>query len=821
MIRYFVTHPTAANLMMMLIIILGLFALPNLQRDTFPVIPATDVEIRLAYPGATAYDVEQGICFVAEYALDVVTDLVELRCDSRENLAIITAKMSETGDISSFFDDIKSAIEAINSFPDKVEEPSTTILERTSSVVSIAISSNPNNQVNIQSLHQYAEKVRTRLQQDPRIAQVKLRGFSDLEVLIEVQKSTLNKYNLTMGEISQALSEQSINLPTGQLTQRDVTTLVRFDEQRKTLDEFSSLVLFSSDDGGKILLSDIAKLSLQYEKEEDKIIFNGQRAALLDVIKNYNQDSLRVKDAVMENLLREQALKPKGIQLEISQDVTTNIEDRLRILLENGIGGLILVFLTMWAFFSFRYSFWVTMGLPVSFLGAIFAMNLFGYSINMITMVALLVAIGLLMDDAIIISENIATHIKEGKTAAEAAVDGVKQVLPGVLSSFLTTIMIVGPLFFMMGKMGAVLKYLPAVLVITLAISLIEAFLILPAHLHHSLNHMDKSKTSRFHSWFEKQFNNFREKGFAPLVKASVHKPYITIGFMVFILLASFATIPAGLLKFSAFPNLESDVVQARILLPQGSPLTLTEDVVKQVELGLKQLNSDYAPRQKEGRDIIKNTSVLYNNNIDAYENGTHVATVSGDLIRAEIRHGSVDQMLLDWRQLTGDVDGVINISFTDKERGVAGKAIDIRLQSEDLALLKKASLDLQRYILSFKGVIEVSDDMRPGKPEISIKLKPQANTLGITSKHVSSEIRAALHGNSGLEVQVGKQTQSVVVRLTDNDRNEFNDLQYLNIRNKFGDLVPLSSVATLTQTRGLSRVNRVNGQRTITVKVN
>jgi multidrug efflux pump subunit AcrB len=491
----------------------------------------------------------------------------------------------------------------------------------------------------------------------------------------------------------------------------------------------------------------------------------------------------------------------------------------LRILIDNGIAGLILVFLSMWAFFSFRYSFWVTMGLPVSFLGAIFAMNLFGYTINMITMVALLVAIGLLMDDAIIISENIAAQINKGKNAAEAAIQGIRQVLPGVLSSFLTTIMIVGPLLFMTGKMGAVLKYLPAVLVITLAVSLIEAFLILPAHLYHSIDHMSKKKRSRFHLWFEQKFNHIRDYRFLPLVKLSVKNPYITVGFLVFVLLISFATIPAGWLKFRAFPQLESDVIQARLLLSQGTPLSRTEEVVNKVVDGLHALNEEYTPRQKGGQPLVKNITVLYNSNINAFESGTHIATVSADLLRAEHRNGSVEQMLIDWRELTGDVGDIINLSFTDKERGVAGKAVDIRLQSENLDMLKKASLDLQTYLRQFKGVIDVYDDLRPGKPEISIHLKEQAGVLGITSQQLATEIRSAFHGATGLEVQQQRETQSVTVRLSDRDRMEFNDLQYINIRNKFGNLIPLSSVAELKLTRGQSRLHRVNGMRTVTIQ--
>lgn len=819
MIRYFVTHPTAANLLMLIIMVLGLTALPKLQRDTFPIIPATEVEVRLAYPGATAMDVEQGICHVTEEALDTVTDIIEIRCDARENIAIVTAKMKENADLGTFYDDVKSAVESITTYPEKVEPPSTILLERTANIASIAITAEPGIELDSESLNQYAEKVKTRIARDRRIAQVKLRGFSDREILIQINESELHKYALTINDINLAIRSQSIDSPAGSLENRDGSIIVRYNEQKKTLSEFATLVVYSGSEGGTVNLGDIARISYHYENQEEKIFFNGQRAALLDMIKNTSQDSLRVMDAVRENLLRERKMAPKGMRLEISQDVTRNITDRLRILVENGLVGLVLVFLTMWAFFSFRYSFWVTMGLPVSFLGAIFAMNLFGYSINMMTLVALLVAIGLLMDDAIIISENIASQVKKGKDAATAAIDGVQQVLPGVFSSFLTTIMIVGPLFYMTGKMGAVLKYMPAVLVITLAVSLIEAFLILPAHLHHSIKHMHKNERSKFHEWFEQKFIAVRDKGFAPLVSLSVKRPYISVGIMLFILLISFATIPAGWLKFRAFPQLESDVIQARILLPQGTSLGRTEEVVAQVEDALKALNSDYAHRQKGGIDLVRNMTALYNNNIDSKESGTHIATVSADLIRAENRNGSIEQMLLDWRELTGDVGDVINLSFTDKERGIAGKAIDIRLQGSNLDMLKKASLDLQAYLRGFKGVVEVYDDIRPGKPEISIHLKKQAGVLGINSSQVSSEVRAALQGTTGLEVQASKETQAVTVRLSDQDRKNLTDLQFLQIRNKSGDLVPLTSVADLTMTRGLSRVHRVNGQRTATVQ--
>ena len=291
--------------------------------------------------------------------------------------------------------------------------------------------------------------------------------------------------------------------------------------------------MVSGKTGGQVRLGDIATITRRLDRAEEKILFNGQRAALLEVAKTDSQDALRVMDAIQQNLDRERLIAPRGISFEISQDTTSNIRTRLRILISNGAQGLVLVFFVLWAFFSLRYSFWVTMGLPVSFLGAIFAMQLLGYTLNMFTLVALLVAIGLLMDDAIVISENVAAQIRSGKSVADAAVEGVIQVAPGVLSSFVTTIMVVGPLAFMSGKMGAILKYLPAVLVITLAISLIEAFLILPAHLHHSGSHLDESHRSAFHRWFDKRFAALRDRLFEPLVGIAVGRPYLSLGLIL------------------------------------------------------------------------------------------------------------------------------------------------------------------------------------------------------------------------------------------------------------------------------------------------
>ena len=815
MIRYFAQHPTAANVMMAAILILGLSALPKLQRDTFPVIPATEVEVRVSYPGATPAEVEDAICQRIEDSLDSVTDLVEVRCDARENIAIATAEMRQSADMGTFYDDVKSQIESISSFPTEAKTPTVIKLERTAVVTSIAITGD----MDARALKAYADKVKDRIKRDRRIAQVTVKGFADQNIAIDVPVGALRRYDVSISDVKAAIERQSLDMPAGVMETPGGDWIVRFAGQRRTVEEFKDIVIASSPAGGRVFLGDVADIRVEFDQAEDKVLFNGKRAALLEIAKTEDQDALRVKVAIDENLKREQGMAPPGVKLDISQDTTSNVRDRLRLLTENGVMGLILVFLVMWAFFSLKFSFWVAMGLPVSFLGAIFAMHFLGYTINMITMVALLVAIGLLMDDAIVISENIAAQARKGKKALDAVVDGTRQVLPGVFASFITTILIVGPLGFMAGKMGEVLKYLPIILVVTLTVSLVEAFLILPAHLRHAVEDAHGDQRNRFQIWVDAKFVVLRDNVLGPWVDRAVDRPYATVGVLIGLALLSFAVIPAGLLKYQAFPDLESDTIQARVLLPQGTPLKRTEEVVAIVEGALKQLDDEFSERQSQGRRLVRNVTTQYNVNIDAYESGPHIATVSADLLRAEERNGAVVDMLARWRDLTGEVPDVIAFKFTDKERGVAGKAIDVRLHGNNLDQLKKASLELQAWFRQFKGVLDLNDDLRPGKPEYQIVLKDSAGSFGVTAQSLAAEVRGAVQGTTNMEIASGSETYDVVVRVDGRDLNSLAALRELTVTAASDRQVPLFAVADIQETRGFSRIHRVGGARTVTIQ--
>ncbi|NBC14116.1 MAG: MMPL family transporter, partial [Gammaproteobacteria bacterium] len=493
----------------------------------------------------------------------------------------------------------------------------------------------------------------------------------------------------------------------------------------------------------------------------------------------------------------------------------------------NGLQGLVLVFLAMALFFRLRFAFWVAMGLPVAFLGALFLMGVLGLSVNMISMVALLIALGLLMDDAIVIAENIATKLAQGKDAMAAAVTGTAQVAPGVIASFLTTVAVFGPLAFLSGDIGKVLKVLPMVLILVLAVSLVEAFLILPRHLGHALSGHERDTPPRWRMRFEQGIDWLRERAVGRAVDAAMAGRYLFLGGVVALLIVTLAMMAAGVVKFRAFPDIEGDVMEARILLPRGTPLARTEAVVAQITTALEQVNAEFTPEQPAGPDgepapLVQQVSVHYNTNPDAFEAGPHVATVSADLLTAERRAGRMQDYLNRWRALTGPVADVISLTFTEPTMGPGGRDLEIRLSGNDLDRLKAAAVALTDWLASYQGVQDMSDDLRPGKPEVTLRLKDGATSLGVTAAMVARQVRDAFQGAQAREIQVGAgvhgETYEIEVGLADADRMSLRDLLDFRIQLPNGAQVPVSAVAELTESRGYARIQRIDGRRTITV---
>jgi multidrug efflux pump subunit AcrB len=814
MIRLFAVHPTAANILMIAFLALGLLALPNLQRDTFPLVAPSNVEVRIAYPGATPAEVERGICAVVEQSLRTVDNLNELACLSRENTAVITAEIVENADMTRFHNDIKAAVEGLSGLPDKSDDPVTRVIERVASVASIAVTGPDDPQV----LHAYSEGLADRLRADPFISNVEVNGFSEREISIEIGALALERVGLDIAQVSAVLARHSLDLPAGTLQGLDGDVAIRFLGEKRSPAELALIPLAGTETGGVVLLGDVSTIRLGFDDPSQAAYFNNRRAAIIAVSKTASQDALRVKAALDRQLVTARAEAQGNIELAISQDSTGNIRDRLRIVGENGLQGLVMVLVVMWLFFGFRLSFWVAMGLPVSFLGAVFAMQLLGFTINMMTMVALLVAVGLLMDDAIVISENIVRRREAGESPRDAAVNGVFQVGPGVFASFLTTAMIVGPLGSMSGNIGAILKYIPIVLLLTLAISLVEAFLILPAHMRHSLDRAPK--LSRVSQAVNGGFAKFRDGVIVPLAGLALRFRYATLGIAVFLVLFSLAPFTGGFIKFQSFPQLESDTVEARLLLAEGSPLILTEMRVAKVVKALEQMNDELTLDQPNAQTLVQSYTITYGVNTDAAGTGTHMATVSAKLLPAGSRTSSVAEILDRWKKLAGRLPDMAAFRITDKERGAGGKPIDILVQGDDLVALATTAKEMRRFFRNFSGVRDVTYDLRPGKPEYLVQLNTvTANTLGITPHALAAELRAGFRGDSAVRFVDDYGEVNVVARLAASDRMTREDILDLRIASAQGALVPLSAVATVTQSRGFAAVNRVDGQRSVRVQ--
>ena len=819
MIAFFTRHPTAGNLLMILLMVVGITSLPSLKRETFPDYAPQNIEVRIIYPGASTEDVEEAICQRVEDAIDGINDVEEVSCVAREGISTTVVEMIEGGDITIFMNDIKSEVEAINNFPDEVELPIIKELGRTDEVASIAITG-PMTVVNLKA---YAEQIKTKMLRDPDITQINVKGFSEHQLRIEIPKHILHRYELNMSEIATTIARQGVDLPSGSLETHDLDILLRFTDLRRTPDELSELKVISAASGAEIRLGDIAKITDRFELDEEKTLFNGQRAAILEIIKPKQQDTLVVVDAVKKFLENERLLAAPGVLFTITNDRSSIVRDRLKMLVKNGAQGLFLVFLTMWLFFQGRFAFWVAMGLPISFLGALFIMGLVGLSINMITMVALLIATGLLMDDAIVISENIASHLNKGKNAIQAAIDGTKQVSPGVLSSFLTTISVFAPLAFLSGDMGKVLQFIPMVLILVLAVSLIEAFLILPHHLAHALKHIKpEDEPSKFRQWFDKKINSFRDYTLGPAIELVIQQRYLFVGSVIALFLISLGMLVGGVLKFQAFPDIEGDTIEARLLLPQGTPLWRTEKIVTQITDALDLVDEKFMPLQDkiagQPQKILQNIQVKFNYNMDSGESGPHIATVIVDLLTAEKRQGNIDDIISLWRDTVGEIPDVIALNFKEPVRGPGGIPLEIRLYGDNINDLKSASQDLQSWLSRYAGVVDLSDNLRPGKPELRLRMREGTFALGIDAATISSQLRAAFWGTTANEIQVGPEAYEIDVRLAEADKSTLYVLDDFRITDQQGKQIPLTTLVEVERARGFSRIERINGQRSVTI---
>jgi HAE1 family hydrophobic/amphiphilic exporter-1 len=811
MIRYFAAHPTAANILMFIILLLGVAALPELDKETFPEIKLYKVQVTVNYPGASASEVEEGICNRLEDNTDGISFLEERSCQARDNVAIMVLEMQETGNLQQFIDDVNSAVDGITDFPDAAEDPLIDELGRTSAVVSVAISA----QLSPPELKALAEHYRDRLLALPEIPMVEVSGFSTHELSVRIKAETLRRYRLSVQDIADLIQQQAVDLPAGILETDQRWYQIRVENQRRSVAALTDLVVLNDVKGGRLRLGDIATIADEFTDPEMRVELNGRPAALLQIRKNTGDDTLTVFNAVQKFVDTENRLLPESTRLVITQDSASIVEDRLRLLTRNGWQGLLLATLVLFLFFSWRYTFWVALGLPISFVGGLMVMSVLGITLNMISMVALLMAIGILMDDAIVISESIENEFRSGKSALQAAVSGIEKVGRGVLSSFATSAMLFGSLLFLKGDMGQVMGVLPVVLLSVLTISLVEAFLILPHHLMHSLQHSKERKVPGWRKRFEYKFDALRS-WVGEIADLAIRYRYLTVGIAIGLFVITISLFPAGLIKFKAFPDLEGNVLEARIIMPQGTPFERTEAVVAHLIASLQQVR-EQLPAETQG-ELIRHIQVFYSDNADAGEEGAHLATISLDLLDSEKRDTSLNELRRLWLETSGPIADVVSLQFKEPVLGPAGQAISIRLQHDDLQQLSRASWELQTWLSGYPGVSNVMDDLRQGKPQFTVSLRPGSLVSGLNAQQLAQQLRAAYQGVKVDDVYRGREAYEINVKLDIDGENALRDFEQLSLFNNQGVDIPLSAIANIEEKREFSRITRIDHQRTVTI---
>ncbi|WP_299351106.1 efflux RND transporter permease subunit [uncultured Shimia sp.] len=803
MIGWFVRHPVAANLFMVLICMLGVTFALNIKRETFPEIAPSTVQVSVVYTGASAQDVDEEICEPLEDAISGTSGLDDLNCLSTDGLATATAELEEGGDTIEFYNDIFSAVSGINDFPTDAETPAVNLVGRTDLIAMIAISGIEGKR----GLKEYADTLADKLQSIDGVTEATVTGITDRELRVTFTEQALRRYNLSSSDIVAAINARSLRQPLGEVSTDSGHFVLRYSDARRSITELQDLIILHNSGGGMVRLGDLAEVRIVDADENLQSFIDGRQAAIIYVNKSKEADALRTFDKVEVMLAEERAAYPEPFDITITFNVTDLVAERLSLILENTGLGLILVFAVMWMFFNLRDALWISAALPVSFLGGLFLMQVFGLSINMITLVALLMAVGLIMDDSIVIAENIARW-RLKVSPREAAIRGTKEVFPGVASSFLTTACVFTPLMFLSGDTGQILQFIPMVLLLTLALSLVEGFLILPNHLSHVHVNPDEPPKERLAA---RLLERFRDKFVIPITAAAVRWRYFTIGAVVGLFVMTVGLIPAGYVKMIGFPAVEGDTVVARVSLTTGIPRERTVTTVDQLVAALNRVDARLSENTEGQQPLVQRVLVQYGTNADVKDNGSNTATITVDLLKSAQRNVAADDMLAMWRDETGPIPDLIQASFVQAEVGPGGSDLDVEVSGRDLEQVEDATADLLAALISRPDVTEAFTDFYGGRQEVQLTLNEYGYSVGLTPQFLADQLRSAFAGSETDSFRTGVSSVAVQVQLDDTVSN-LTLLESFPVSVGNGEQTVLSSIADIRLTQSYPAITRKNG---------
>ncbi len=807
----FAHHKVAANLLMVIMILTGVFALSNLNVQFFPTFELDRISVRVIWSGASAEDVEEGITIPLEQALKSVNNIKNMTSTSAQNLSSIQLEFYDGTDMILALDKVKQKVDEFRNFPKDAEKPQVETLTRYEGVAKIILSGSDHLQkMDLRELRMLANQFERELTRQG-IDRVEINGLPDEEISIEIPIENLQYLDLTLDEISSRINTFSQDMPAGTLGSQHNAKELRSLEQARSEMEFAQIPVVSNDTDF-VRLGDIASIKRQPDSEGVLRIKNGQPVVELALQRTEDGNALQAAETLQQWLIEKQASLPPTIKLEVFDESWQMIRDRIYLLLKNGGGGLILVVLILYLFLNARVAFWVALGIPVSFMATLAILYSAGGTINMISLFGLIMALGIIVDDAIVVGEDALTHYQEGEAPLMAAEGGARRMFLPVIASSLTTIAAFLPLMMVGGIMGNILFDIPLIVICVILASLVESFLVLPGHMRYSFSHIkrDSEDQQSIRARLDEAFDHFRQKKFRKAISWALDNRSITIALLLSSLIATVGLIAGGRINFTFFPSPESQIVYANVSFVSGTSREQTQAYLGHMEEKLNETNQELGGKLIDMAVTVSGSSFSGGS---ARKSGEQLGAIFLQLQASDQRSVRNAQFIQQWKNKLEKPPGMENLTIVSRKTGPQGSDLSIRLSGSSNEQLKQAATELSQALRSIDGVYGVDDDMPYGKEQLIYSLKPAGKILGLTVSDIGQQLRTAFDGNLVQIFQDGANEVEVRVQLPKRERDQINTLERINIRTPAGQFVPLTSVAQWTVRHGFEVLRHADGE--------
>ncbi len=828
LIGWFSRNHVAANFLMVIVVIQGLLTWGTLKTEIFPETSIDTISVTVIFPNATPEEVEKGICVPIEEAIQDVDGIERITSIAAQSLGTVNIEVSAGYNVRNVMDDVKTRVDAIQNLAEEAEEPILEELVIKAQVLSVAVSA----ETDEKTLRELTERVRDGLLAyqpsgtDAKVTQATIAGARDYEVSIEVSEDTLRQYGLTFDQVSAAVRASSIDLPGGSVKTDAGEILIRTEQRRYNAEEFGAITVVTREDGSRVKLREIANIIDGFEDADLTNRFDNRPAMLINVFRVGNQDTLKVAN-VTKQFIREEVPRflPEDVEVEIWKDDSIYLSGRMQLLAKNGAFGLLLVFLTLALFLRPSLALLVSIGIPVSFAGAIWLMPYTGISINMISLFAFILVLGIVVDDAIVVGENVYRRIREGEHPKLAAPRGTHEVGVVVIFGVLTTMLAFTPMLGLSGVSGKIWPNIPLIVIPTLLFSLLQSKLILPSHLSMLKPYDPEKKVGpilRFQRRFSRGLESFVDRYYKPALDVSLKNRYVVLSGFVAVFVVVWTIMTTGWIKFQFFPEVEGDVVSAKITMANGVPFETTRDAVLKIERAANKVAGEL--KDKRGNSVVRH--MLTSVGTQPFQTGnstggppveTNIGEVTLELQPATHRKMTADEIASAWRDATGPVPGAVELSFQTQVAG-GGNAIDLEITGDNLANLEAAAEEVTSALAEYEGVIDISSSNRDGKRELKLDILPEAEALGLRLEDVARQTRQGFYGDEIQRLQRGRDEVKVFVRYPRDERASLTNLDNVKIRTKTGAEVPFNEVAEADYGRSYAAINRADRRRAVII---